>query len=434
MHPQKGHAPAQAGHDVDHARRGCSSLRCGTELSTDRQHPMAHGLPAEQSGVMPDRPQATSAPAKPSTAATPTVPSLSPQLRLADPEASPELFIRPSLSDHPEAAGERASRKTAGGELVRLARGVYLPRRIWTDAPPWKRYEMAIAAKAHSHPGAVFRREAALVLWRLPLLRTPREITLRALGRSTAGRVPAAERGGVEGFDLCRSAAGPMAPSTLTSSGILPAVRGPEQGYRVEELIPVLTDTVPRMSRAAGVVVLDAVLAGERRPGSPGSPVQQAGGLARGLLHLHAEQMRVKRHRRLFLEALEFADHRSESAGESLLRVIMADLGFPAPALQSRIETRGRRYWVDFDFEEAGVVVEFDGLGKYRGGGVQAAGAEAAEAVIREKQREDDIRSTGRRVLRFVWADCRRPERIEAALLRAGVPQDRARRRAPTSW
>ncbi len=293
---------------------------------------------------------------------------------------------------------------------------------------------MAIAAKAHSHPSAVFRREAALVLWRLPLLRTPREITLRALGRSTAGRVPAAERGGVEGFDLCRSAAGPTAPSTLIPPGILPAVRGPEQGYRVEELIPVLTDTVPRMGRAAGVVVLDAVLAGSRRPGNTGSPVQQAGGVAHGLLHLHAEQMRVKWHRRLFLQALEAADRRSESAGESLLRVLMADLGFPMPTLQSRIEAQGRNCWADFEFEEAGVVVEFDGLEKYRRGGEGTAGPEAAQAVIGEKRREDGIRSTGRSVLRFVWADCGRPERIEAALLRAGVPQDRARRWAPAPW
>lgn len=371
-------------------------------------------------------------------------------LPLKDPPGAPRLFLRPSFSEKPELEGERCSRAARSGRLLRLARDVYLDPARWEAAPPWEKYELALAAKAHSTPGAVFCRESALALWRLPLLRTPREVTLRASSRGRVGRVAArrppqsgepagSSRAGLLGFGLRRFAtplsAERLAETTTAPAGALTTVRGPEQGYRVEQLIPVLTDTVPRMGRAAGVAVLDAVLAGERRPGSSGSAVQQAGGLAREVLRSHMELIPVKRHQRAFVEALELADQRSESAGESLLRMVMRDLGFPAPVLQRGILVAGRRYWVDFSFEEAGVVVEFDGLEKYRGrSGTESGGRAAAEAVIVEKAREDAIRSTGRTVVRFVWADLHHAERIGAKLLRAGVPQDVRRRREPAPW
>lgn len=287
----------------------------------------------------PDAALRPSTPATPTpTRAAPTTPASDPppvaRLRLPETEAPRTLLIRPSQAEGPQTAGERASRAAASGRLIRLARDVYLARHLWDVAPPWQRYELAIAAKAHSHPNARFRREAALTLWGLPLARTPREVTLRADTRAAAGRVPAAAAGGLAGFDLCRASAGASAPTTVLAPGILRAARGPEQGYRTEELVPVLTDTVPRMSRAAGVVVLDAVLSGPRRPGSRGSLVQRAGGVPREVLTAYAEQMTVKRHRKRFLEALGAADHRSESAGESLMRVLMEDLGFGVPALQ----------------------------------------------------------------------------------------------------
>ena len=345
------------------------------------------------------------------------------RLLLPETEAAPSVLIRPSQAGDPQVEGERASRAAAAGHLIRLARDVYLDRDLWDAAPAWEKYELAIAAKAHSHPHARFRRETALRLCGLPLLGTPRDVTLRADTRASAGRVPAAAVGGLAGFDLCRASAGAPAPTIVPPPNVLRAARGPAQGYRVEELIPVLTDTVPRMSRAAGVVVLDAVLAGPRRPGSRGSLVQQAGGVPRDVLADHAQQMTVKRHRRRFLDALDAADQRSESAGESLMRVLMKDLGFGVPALQVPITVRGRTYWADAEFEEAGVVVEFDGLQKYDRGGGPLNRAEAAQAVVAEKRREDDIRSTGRRMVRFVWDDLNSLATIEAALLRACVPQ-----------
>jgi hypothetical protein len=67
--------------------------------------------------------------------------------------------------------------------------------------------------------------------------------------------------------------------------------------------------------------------------------------------------------------ALEFADGRSKSVGESVSRVRMADAGLPMPQLQLNVFD-GLGGWLarpDFCWEELGVLGEFDGQIKYRG-------------------------------------------------------------------
>lgn len=67
--------------------------------------------------------------------------------------------------------------------------------------------------------------------------------------------------------------------------------------------------------------------------------------------------------------AVRFGDARSESVGESRLRVLLADLGLPEPSLQAEIRDVGGRLVarVDFLLERWGVIVEFDGALKYAG-------------------------------------------------------------------
>ncbi len=113
--------------------------------------------------------------------------------------------------------------------------------------------------------------------------------------------------------------------------------------------------------------------------------------------------------------ALRFADGRSESVGESRLRVLMAQQGLPEPELQVDIVDYRHNHVgrVDFLFRAERLVVEFDGALKYDAGG----------DVVAEKWREDRIRELGLRVIRFGWADLIRPgltaQRIRTALARA---------------
>lgn len=100
--------------------------------------------------------------------------------------------------------------------------------------------------------------------------------------------------------------------------------------------------------------------------------------------------------------ALDFADPRSESVGESISRVRMLEVGVPAPTLQFDVHDRAGE-WVarsDFGWLDRGVVGEFDGRVKYTG-----APGDVADVVMAEKRREQAIRDAGWWIVRWTWKD-----------------------------
>jgi len=115
--------------------------------------------------------------------------------------------------------------------------------------------------------------------------------------------------------------------------------------------------------------------------------------------------------------AIGFGDGRSESVGESRLRVLMYNHGLPTPVLQAvYFDEDGFVARVDFDFEEYETVVEFDGLLKYAGG--------SPEVLAREKAREDRLRALGLQVVRTTWADLDHPSRT-ASRIRSAFARSR---------
>ena len=110
--------------------------------------------------------------------------------------------------------------------------------------------------------------------------------------------------------------------------------------------------------------------------------------------------------------AVLFADGRSESVGESRLRVLMANHGLPQPELQVEIRDEAGRLIGRVDFLLARVlIVEFDGAMKY--------GDNAADAVLAEKYREDRLRERGFGVARVRWSDLNHPHETAARLRQA---------------
>ncbi|MGW7682091.1 type IV toxin-antitoxin system AbiEi family antitoxin domain-containing protein [Kribbella sp. NPDC054772] len=115
--------------------------------------------------------------------------------------------------------------------------------------------------------------------------------------------------------------------------------------------------------------------------------------------------------------AVGFGDGRAESVGESRLRVLLADLGVPAPVLQAEIRDSHGRFVarVDFLLAQFGVIIEFDGALKYREGN--------PSALIAEKDREDRLRDLGYQVVRVGWPDLDHPagvlQRIRRAVARS---------------
>lgn len=97
--------------------------------------------------------------------------------------------------------------------------------------------------------------------------------------------------------------------------------------------------------------------------------------------------------------ALPLGTPASESPLESESRGRFIDAGLPRPTLQAELRgASGRRYRVDFFWEQFGLIGEADGWGKF---GV--SDSERQTAFRREKLREDDLRNAGYRMVRWTF-------------------------------
>ncbi|MDP9428448.1 MAG: hypothetical protein M3Q47_06015 [Actinomycetota bacterium] len=117
--------------------------------------------------------------------------------------------------------------------------------------------------------------------------------------------------------------------------------------------------------------------------------------------------------------AVQFADGRSESVGESRSRVVLHRLGLMPTTLQLRVRTPGGRLIgrTDFGWDAQRVVGEFDGWVKY--GRLLRPGQEPGDVVFEEKLREDEIRGEGWGVVRWTWGDLDVPARLGTRVGRA---------------
>ena len=131
--------------------------------------------------------------------------------------------------------------------------------------------------------------------------------------------------------------------------------------------------------------------------------------------------MLPRRQRRRVERVIHFSTAKSESPGESLSRVVFAELGLPDPEQQEDyFDERGFIGRVDFVWPELGVIAEFDGEAKYGKGA----------SVFEEKKREDRLRDLGWEVVRIVWSDLVH-DRADLARRLAAAFERAARRRRP---
>lgn len=296
---------------------------------------------------------------------------LSPLLRRAD-------ALAEGLSD-----GELA-RRVRRGELSRLQRGTY--RQSTDPMSDTARHAAVVSATVAGLrvPGIVSHVSAA-VLHDLPVWNLP-------LGRVHMIRRPPANGSGTKRLHLH-------------------IARLPDDEVSVIGTIAVtdLTRTVIDVARSvpfeSAVVVADAALASQKTNPERLMECLRRMGSAPGT--------------RRAARVVNFADARSGSVGESRSRVLMRRLGLPAPDLQVQVfradgSSIGR---CDFGWEAHRTVGEFDGRIKY--GRLLRPGQSAGDAVYEEKLREDDIRDTGRKVVRWTWGDLDRPPVVGDRLLRA---------------
>ncbi len=294
-------------------------------------------------------------------------------------------------------ADDRAYRHAAElGKLVRIHRGAYMDAQAWGRLDAEEQYRIrATAAVEASRSRPVLSHESAAVLWGIPRVR-PLPSRIHVLASKAAGSRPEGpfQRHATDWFDV----------------GIVD--RGT---YRITGTARTLIDYCAVVPFADAVVAFDWALHKAKEPS-----------LLRGTLEALTRRLHPVRTQSRVLRALGFADAAAESPGESLSRVVIFQLGFPAPVLQERFaDPRGRIGRVDFWWPDTRVIGEFDGATKYMEPRF-TGGVAPARVLMEEKRRENRLRALGPSVVRWDWRAASRPGELRALLMEAGLPCRRA--------
>lgn len=238
--------------------------------------------------------------------------------------------------------------------------------------------EIAASALALVRPDGVIGSESAAAVHGVELLKPARRPILTALEANGGGEHTALVRTGRLRADQIGSWFGVLVTCPARTVVDIARVSG----------------------RRAGIVVADSALAGS---------VVTAAEL-RDALTRAVRWPGVRRAR----DIVELASPLSESALESLARLMIVDAGLPAPELQVRIPTAGGTFRVDGLWRRRRVVFEADGMVKYA----------ATDALTLEKRRQEYIERAGFRVVRLTWDDVTRDPIESVARLRRALHAD----------
>lgn len=279
-----------------------------------------------------------------------------------------------------------------GGEWVVVRRGTYVEREHWAGLGERQRLMLHDHA-AHLALGnlALLSHDSAGRSWGLAMLR-PNLPTTHVT------------RYGVWGCRTDHGVKHHLTRRPVSAVGL--------DGAPVTGLERTAVDLAREHGSTAGVVACDAAL---RLGATPE-------GLAREL-----DAMRFWPHVTRARAAVDLARRGAESPGESLTRLLAAELGAGEPEPQFPVRlSDGRTVWADLRLGR--LLIEFDGRTKYlsrHSGGV--ADVPADEVAWRERRREVLVEEEAYVVARVVWSDLWGASRETA---RARLARDLARARA----
>lgn len=287
-----------------------------------------------------------------------------------------------------DASWRELRRRVETGDLAQVRRGTFADATALAALHIEQRHQLEVlaAVRAQGTDSAVISHVSAAVMWDLPLFGVaPRKVHITM-------------RHGLEAHSsnpvLRHRDELPEADVTMVG------------GIRCTSLERTVIDVARTASLATGVAAADAAL--RRIAWNERSWVYAADEAERFKEGLRARVARMAGRRgvRRARHVIEFADGRAQLPGESVSRVLLAELGFTDIRLQVRIPNgRGGWYHVDFGLPEADAWGEFDGLAKYVDPSM-TDGRSPRDVVRAEKEREDWIRaSTNRPVARWSFAD-----------------------------
>lgn len=290
----------------------------------------------------------------------------------------PEVVLRTDL------IGDAASASARDGRLLTLRRGAYVRTSALDDERHRRATDIALAhvvAVARQSPGPiVLSHTSAALLWGLPLLSPPTRVHL----------VQHSLPNGSAACDVVRHTCR-LAPEDVAEVA----------GLRVTSLARTMIDCARTLNARGALVTVDAGL----RSGVGHDELDAV--LARAVGGRGVRQARA---------ILELADGGAESPGESLARAAFLAIGLPPPQTQIRVDTAEGPFWPDMGWRHLRLLAEYDGRVKYGTAG-------DAEALMREKRREDLIRDERWRVVRVTSPDVARPALLESRLRRI-LPSD----------
>ncbi|MBM7502877.1 hypothetical protein ACFPER_05300 [Agromyces aurantiacus] len=309
-------------------------------------------------------------------------------------------------------SGDRwLQRAVQAGRLVRVRAGHHVDAVEWDAASHDQRALLRVAAGIRTRrQSAVLTHESAALVLGIPIIGArPDAVHLV----SSTGSAPRNERGVVWHRERLRDG------DVIAYGGFF--VTSPER---------TMYDLARTRGFASAVTGLDAALAGRYEPlatrfdgeGFVQWTPEPIAALDREALTERIDASGGARGIRSARRAVEFADPRSASSGESLSRAQIHLLGFPQPEVQvafARLD--GGVDVVDFIWRDLLIAGEFDGFVKYHREDY-LDGRTPEEVVWLEKQRERRLRRDhGLEVSRWSWDAARTPSLLRAELIAAGL-------------
>ena len=269
------------------------------------------------------------------------------------------------------------------GELVRLRRGCYIRGSTWAAQKRTVRSRQLVAAHAHgtlstSAGRMVYSHTSAARLHRLFLWNVDDRVHI------TQSKPPSSVSHGRDVVPHTRS----LAADELVTVDGLPCT----------SLERTVVDCCLMVGYGQALIIMDNAL----RMGARTDKLWEMCGSLAG----RSGVVTLRR-------ALENADARSESPGETLTRALLKRLGIEMPELQVEVSTSQGSYRIDLAWKGKKVAMEFDGKIKY------FDYAPTDEVIYRERQREKALMEQGWVFIRLEWRDLFDERAFKVRVLRA---------------
>ena len=298
----------------------------------------------------------------------------------------------------------RWANKVNNGQAIRLLPGCFIRTSLWSGAKPWERFRYLCIAASLKYSTRFLTLDAAASLHGIPLIRTPRRIVLGSANSKRSQSTPTHDP--LVRVDLRRRTVpgGEVVVVDGFATTSLPWTAAAVAGRAIAG---------PNADYGTALVALEGAL----RNLSPTGNIKQA------ILDCVAKMHRG-RAAATINQLVNLADSRSDSPAESLMRLVLFELGFIDHKQQVIIGDDHGNFIarVDFMLIAYNIVIEVDGEGKYNG-----TFGDPFEQLNRERRRHNATTNLGYQVIRISWKQLQSGEAKQLIMNAVNAPNSTSR-------